>query len=75
MCARKYDSVCVCVYWPVLLCNGRIGPEVLRVSYRRRLEKERAMLSEEKQKPGGMDSASVYGVLCTWQDISRKYIM
>lgn len=26
----------MCVYWPVLLCNGRIDPEVLRVSYWRR---------------------------------------
>lgn len=45
------------MYWPVLLCNGRIDPEVLRVSYWRR-ENARAMLSEEKQKPGGVDSTS-----------------
>jgi len=42
------------VYWPVLLCNGRIDPEVLRVSYWKR---ENARCStRKKQKPGGMDS-------------------
>lgn len=61
----------ICVYWPVLLCNGRIDPEVLRVSYWRR---ENARCSpRKKQKPGGMDSAST--VLCTWQDVSCIYVI
>jgi hypothetical protein len=50
-----YVWIRICVYWPVLLCNGRIDPEVLRVSYWKR---ENARCStRKKQKPGGMDSA------------------
>lgn len=46
----------MCVLACIILCNGRIDPEVLRVSYWKR---ENARCSpRKKHKPGGMDSAS-----------------